>query len=106
MLSSKSLAERNNDPAPNIDNATGRRVTSGHIVIPGCTLAPRPEFQHGKLEGNPILVMLRILRPANPGQSFRDLARFVLNPHSTWDRSNAEIAHARRVLTLWLAVFA
>lgn len=32
-----------NDPAPNIDDATGRRVASGK-PLPGCTWSPRPEF--------------------------------------------------------------
>lgn len=94
------------DPAPNIDNATGRRVRSG-FPVPGCTWTPRPEYDNH----NPILAEIRELQaqPWHDRTSRRGRAiyarylRWVEDPSSNNDGelywSPEHRTHARRVLS-------
>lgn len=95
MYSSKALEERNNDPLPywvgTIDPLRSRYAgpplwRSDHD--------PRPEFQHGKLEANPILVEFR----RNGGKTilWTDLAEMP---------TVEEMMFARRVLHLRSVVY-
>lgn len=116
MFSSRTLAERNNDPEPyeqvyfsTLYEPFSRRATSGG----GAAFSPRPEFQHGKLPANAVLTAFRdaIAPTPNEGAAFTpQIAREWL-----WDWRSfmglaygadsfevalSEIAHAHRVLTL------
>jgi hypothetical protein len=92
------------DPSPNIDNATGRRVRSG-FPVPGCTWAPRPEFDNH----NPILAYLRASlghyesfdgEEMNSAQIAADwLDHGSLGDYAPELSSPTHINHARRVLT-------
>ena len=64
MLSSKTLTERNNDPTPYRCPECKPGSFAERMAEPAewCELDvfdPRPEFQHGKLPANPILVDFR-----------------------------------------------
>lgn len=121
MFSSKTLAERNNDPEPYVCSQHGDRYARESVEdispIASCdTLDPRPEFQHGKLEANPILVEWRQWRGADWARPERYRAQAETFLRWADDRTassedpvpwgTAQRAHAARALTLWLAVFA
>ena len=115
MYASKTLAERNNDPQPYVTKDLGFRFPYSSLLHP-CDLDPRPQYQHGKLEANPILVELRGMRGADWARPERYPAQ--AKTYLRWiDQEDASCedpepwtaeqrAHAHRVLTLWLAVFA
>ena len=75
---------------------------------------PRPEFQHGKLEANPILVDVRDdLSYTHSVESRIYTVSQVLESwggYIQWAQgevtTSEQRTHAHRVLTLWLAVFA
>lgn len=116
MFSSKTLADRNNDPQPWLEYETNRRYTQNEVDAGnskdrcwyGLAIEPRPEFQHGKLEDNLILVALRDHKNRYPLVErhlvVEDWLAYGFGDGETgWTPKH--IAHAHRVLTLWLAVY-
>ena len=103
MFASKTLEQRNNGPQPYVTKDLGFRFPYSSLVHP-CDLDPRPEFQHGELEANPILTALRQYMASRRGNV--EAALLALNNSTLdWGASPAQIAHAHRVLTLWLATY-
>lgn len=114
MFSSKTLADRNNDLTPVVHVHSGcitdgERIGSG-MVAADDVVAPRPEFQYGKLEANPILVTFRCMLEfsdvdkkwtAESELGFADAGGWEIDPYNMPEH----VAHAHRVLTLWLAVY-
>ena len=105
QFASKTLAERNNDPVVYGTDLNGDED-------PTVIIAPRPEYQHGKLEANPILVALRDSDSTiSVGEALEavELAEYWNGLPDEKDHdpewSVDQVAHAHRVLTLWLAVY-
>jgi len=103
MFSSRTLADRNSDPAPWLDLVTAgdkEEIRWGDVDWWGkmyYKYDPRPEFQYGALPENPILVAFR--------EKNLDLSWF-LNEYNhptdywVWEYGVEEVDHATRVLTL------
>lgn len=95
MFSSRTLAERNNDPYPYInDDGLGRVYRSEFPDYDQWEIEPRLSYQYGTIPANPILVRFR----AQGGQGnvmWHDLDR---------DPTEDEKDHAQRVLALLTAV--
>ena len=107
MFSSRTLADRNNDPYPNVWDGHSPRDQmrsdtdmfrkGAPSSLKGYSRKPRPEFQHGVLPENPILVAFR--------EKNLDLSWF-LNEYNhptdywVWEYGVEEVDHAHRVLTL------
>lgn len=104
MYSSKTLTDRNNDPEPWLDGVGGRDNVRDPFA-PGASqpaFAPRPEFQHGKLPANPILVHFRNYSPSVASLWVHRLG--LGEPPVGIEATDADIAHAHRVLHLLTVV--
>ncbi len=101
MFSSRTLADRNNDPAPAAFENGGERISAEAFNEPYSSIRlysnwePRPEFQHGVLPENPILALFRTC----PEDKAEDWVWGIDNGHND-PATPAQIVHARRVLTL------
>jgi len=118
MYSSKTLAERNNDFAP---YRTVRNGVESREYVPSISQderyhEPRPEYQHGKLEANPILVDVRHFMAERQGMNNPKGTKHAVEAalhdwggYVQWVQGNVttreQRTHAHRVLTLWLATF-
>lgn len=111
MFSSKTLAERNNDPEPVLYPDGCRESEPIHEGDSEehrlGTIDPRPEFQHGKLEANRYLVSLRERIAATRDAKALTIDQWekTLGTLSTLNE-DVEQSFAHRVVTLWLAVYA
>jgi len=113
MFASKTLDQRNNDPYPWV-RGDYRYTDEQRSTFPSqhASYLPRPEYQHGKLEENVILAQFRKEVAACGGETTLAAEAWLRDWHIflQWEDQRvtlaSEQAHAHRVLTLWLAVFA
>lgn len=104
MYASKTLEQRNNDAEP-FSNGIHRSRLDQRIASPGWGGRDgRPEYQHGGLEANPVLVAVRQYIGVRRGNVAAALLA-LNNGTLSWGANAAQQTHAHRVLTLWLAVF-
>lgn len=107
MFSSRTLEERNNDPMP------WEQVYSSETYAPfsrrawggsGAAFNPRPEFQHGVIPANPILVRLRVFEGKTMHGFARDeFLKSLVGPNSwQWGEvaTRSQLTHAIHFLTL------
>ena len=126
MLSSKTLEERNNDPEPYVlafDGSVRMSAENEFWQSRATTRVPRPDFQHGKLEANPILLAYRAylddsridtaagywlfgIDTHRAFGGFNDWSIPSHNFHSLTLATNEQREHARRVFVLLIAVSA
>ena len=108
MFSSKTLEQRNNDPRRFVNNLDGSRWRDDGGDPELLPFRPHAGHQHGKLPANPILISFReTFGNSHPlgVENTPDLAEAWLdNWNALWflevDKTRAQRAHARRVLTL------
>lgn len=95
----------NRDPEPWECFVCGMRFHSEPILHgSGSVYDPRPEFDRPPVSG--ILAGLRddMAGSSDLGGNVRSHAEFWLSSRDDWDATEAEIAHAHRVLSLLVAV--
>lgn len=103
MFSSRTLADRNNDPYPIVSHS-GTRQSLPRLVFKTDSRKPRPEFQHGVLPENPILLTFReqILECAGKHSvsECAQLSAYFYEDGDFIDEPEPMRIHAHRVLTL------